>query len=373
MDAKLVLEDGTVFEGDSFGASVEKAGEVVFNTSMTGYQEILTDPSYRGQIVTMTCPLIGNYGINPEDEEAVMPQVEGFVVREASDIVSNFRSRESLQDYLKRHNIPAIEGVDTRFLTKRLREKGAMRGVISTVDMDNDSLRKKALSSPLMEGRDLVSGLGQTERVRKWTQGAVSEFTPKVNPGRKKFNIVAIDYGIKFAILRYLVESGCNVIVAGADAPAEEILSHKPDGIFLSNGPGDPAVLTGAVKTVKTLAYKLPVFGICLGHQIMSLAFGAKTYKLKFGHRGANHPVKDLITDKIEITCQNHGFAVDPDTLAKTELEITHVNLNDRTVEGVRHKKLPVFSVQFHPEASPGPHDSLHLFERFTGLMEKEK
>jgi carbamoyl-phosphate synthase small subunit len=368
--AKLVLEDGTSFSGKSFGARGEKVGEVVFNTSMTGYQEILSDPSYKGQIVTMTYPLIGNYGVNEEDFESHGPQVEGFAVKEASRIVSNFRAKRSVQELLEKHAILGIEDIDTRMLTKHIRSAGAMMGVISTEDLDERSLQEKAASAPKMEGSDFVKDV-TIKGFKEWREGANSPFYHCAYPdSQATYSVVAIDYGIKYNILRLLVCTGCDVTLAGAFVPADEILGRKPDGIFLSNGPGDPAVVRYAIKTVGELIGKRPIFGICLGHQLLAHAFGGKTYKMKFGHHGANQPVMDLATRKVEITCQNHGFAVDPESLDKNELAPSHVNLNDRSNEGLVHKELPVFSVQYHPEASPGPHDAGYLFKRFTDMIE---
>lgn len=353
--AKIVLEDGAVFEGYPFAATGERYGEVVFNTSMAGYQEILTDPSYKGQIVTMTYPLIGNYGINSEDVESRKPFVEGFIVRECSRIASNWRSQRTLNEYLKANGIIGIEGVDTRALTRHIRLQGAMRAVISTEDMDEERLVKKAKSSPGLIGRDLVKEVTSDRIEQRNSEG--------------KYRVVAIDCGVKFNILRELVNNDCRVIVVPAKTEAEEILNMEPDGVLVSNGPGDPAGVSYVVETVRKLIGKLPIFGICLGHQMLGLAFGGKTYKLKFGHHGANHPVKDLKTGKIAITVQNHGFCVDIDSLNKDDIEITHINLNDNTLEGMRHKKFPIFSVQFHPEASPGPHDARYLFKEFVEMM----
>jgi len=359
--ALIALEDGTVFEGISFGASSEREGEVVFNTSMTGYQEILTDPSYKGQIVTMTYPLIGNYGINREDVESKRIQAEGFIVKEASKIYSNFRGEMSLKEYFKKEKIIGIEGIDTRALTKHIRLAGAMKGVISTrKNLDKKRLVKKAKESEGLIGRDMV----------KWVT-CKSKYKWGKSKKNKKFKVAAMDFGIKFNILRILESLGCNVTVVPAKTPTKEILSLKPDGIFLSNGPGDPAGVPYAVQTIRELLGTKPIFGICLGHQLLGLAFGAKTYKLKFGHRGANHPVKDLKSGRIDITSQNHGFCVDMDSLNKDEIELTHINLNDNTLEGMRHKRVPVYSVQYHPEASPGPHDAGHLFDNFIKLMGK--
>lgn len=355
--ASLLLEDGRSFEGISFGADGECFGEIVFNTSMSGYQEILTDPSYAGQIVCMTYPLIGNYGVNTEDVESRRPWVEGFVVKEASRIASNFRSTQSLQDYLKENGIIGIEGIDTRSLVRHIRDKGAMRAVLSTTDHDKDLLLKKVLSSPEMTDRELASEV---------TVDADYEYPAAAE---EKFHIVAYDFGVKTNSLREFAKYGCRVTVVPAATTAEEVLALEPDGIFLSNGPGDPASMTAVVNEVKKLTVsEMPMFGICLGHQLIGEAFGGKTYKLKFGHRGGNQPIKDLTTGKIEITSHNHGFAVDADSLP-ADVEITHINLNDRTVAGLRHRSLPIFSVQYHPESAPGPHDSEYLFERFVSLM----
>ncbi len=356
MRGALALEDGLVFFGESFGAEGEKFGEVVFNTSMTGYQEILTDPSYKGQIVAMTYPLIGNYGVNEEDVESNSPKVEGFVVRELSKTVSNYRAKGSLADYLRKHNIIAIEGVDTRALTKHIRELGAMRAVISTVDLCEESLVEKARNSPQIVGRDLVKDVSCKS----------SYFFEKEG----RYLVVVLDFGVKTNILRMLKHVGFRVLVLPAKTRSKEILNYDPDGIFLSNGPGDPEPVTYAIDTVSDIIGKKPIFGICLGHQILALSYGAKTYKLKFGHRGANQPVMDLSTKKVEITAQNHSFCVDPKTLPEY-VSITHINLNDKTVEGIYSKRDMAFSVQYHPEASPGPHDSYYLFERFFNMVEE--
>jgi carbamoyl-phosphate synthase small subunit len=365
--AKLALEDGTVYTGHAFGAPGETLGEVVFNTSMTGYQEVLTDPSYKGQIVTMTYPLIGNYGTTLEDSESKGLQVAGFIVRELTRTPSNFRSTEGLDSYLKAGNVTGIEGIDTRALVRRLRVRGSMNGILSTVDLEDASLVAKAKAFPGMEGRDLVSEV-VPEAPFEWTKkcGQFAEHVLAERPGEKR--VVALDYGMKWNILRCLTQVGCKVTVVPGTATAEEVLSHNPDGIFLSNGPGDPAAVGYAIKTVQGLIGKKPIFGICLGHQLLGLAFGAKTFKLKFGHRGANQPVLNEQTGRVEITTQNHGFAVDPSTLP-TDVQATHINLNDRTLEGMRHKSQPVFSVQYHPEAAAGPHDSSYLFEQFREMM----
>lgn len=357
--AKIVLEDGTVFSGCSFGACGEKCGEIVFNTSMTGYQEILTDPSYKEQIVTMTYPLIGNYGVNCEDVESRKVFLEGFVVREYSRISSNWRSQKSLDEYLKENNILGIEGVDTRALTRHIRLKGAMKAVISTEGLDEKKLMDKLNFYPGLIGRDLIKDV-TTDKVYSWNE-------------KGNYKVVVIDCGVKFNILRKLEEKGCEVRVVPYYMSSEEILEQRPDGILLSNGPGDPAGINYVVETVRKILGKVPIFGICLGHQILGLAFGGKTYKLKFGHHGGNHPVKDLSTGRIAITAQNHGFCVDIGSLDSNEIEMTHINLNDNTLEGMRHKKIPVFSVQFHPEAGPGPNDTDYLFEEFINLMKNTK
>jgi carbamoyl-phosphate synthase small subunit len=361
MEAILALESGKIFKGKSFGAPGERCGEVVFNTSMCGYQEILTDPSYKGQIVSMTYPLIGNYGINKEDVESRKIFLEGFVVKEYSKIASNWRKEKPLGEYLKENNILGIEGIDTRSLTLHIREAGAMRAVLSTKDSDEKRLVEKARSAQGLVGIDLVKEVtGNRQYI--WNKAT-----------KTLYKVVVLDCGAKYNILRELVKHDCQVIVVPAHASAEEILKLKPHGLLLSNGPGDPAAVKYVIDNTRKLIGKLPIFGICLGHQMLGLALGGKTYKLKFGHHGANHPVKELANGKISITVQNHGFCVDIDSLNKKEIEITHINLNDQTLEGLRHKKLPVFSVQFHPEASAGPHDANYLFAEFIKLMKKNK
>ncbi len=365
--------------GDSFGAEGESTGEVVFTTSMTGYQEILTDPSYCGQIVTMTYPLIGNYGVNPDDLEGQKPHVAGFLVREYFDYHSNFRASESLGAWLKRSNIIAVEGIDTRMLTRIIREVGAMRGIISTTDLDDASLLEKVRKSPTMKGLDLTRRV-TCDGPHEWTEIDRTPFRVPALDGSgseghrangHSYHVVVYDYGVKHNILRRLAAYGCKLTVVPSSCRAEEVLALRPDGIFLSNGPGDPEAVGYAIRTLRQLLGTKPIFGICLGHQLLALALGGKTYKLKFGHRGANHPVKNLLTDRIEITSQNHGFAVDPDSLDPGIVEITHTNLNDGTNEGLRHRTLPIFSVQYHPEASPGPHDSDYLFAHFLALMKE--
>jgi carbamoyl-phosphate synthase small subunit len=365
--AKLALEDGTVYTGRGFGAAGETAGEVVFNTSMTGYQEVLTDPSYKGQIVTMSYPLIGNYGVNADDRESGRPQVEGFVVRELTRVPSNFRSQETLDDYLRRSGILGIEGVDTRALVRRLRVRGAMKGVLSTADLDDASLVHKARTSPGIVGRDLVREVIPS-RSFEWGEGFTNPFVTYLPHRPATHHVVALDFGMKQNILRCLVQVGCRVTVLPGTACAADVLAQNPDGIFLSNGPGDPAPLGYAIDNIAKLAGKKPMFGICLGHQLLGLALGGETFKLKFGHRGANQPVLNRLTNRVEITTQNHGFAVRVDNLPR-DLEPTHINLNDQTLEGMRHRKYPLFSVQYHPEASAGPHDSGYLFEEFRELM----
>jgi len=379
LKALLALEDGRTFPCRSFTGPGETQGEVVFNTSMTGYQEVLTDPSYNGQIVTMTYPLIGNYGTNPDDIESAAIQVAGFIVREYQDFPSNFRSTESLADYLRQGGILGIEDLDTRALTRHIRNAGAMRAFISTEDLDPDSLVKKAGAISSMVGQDLARVV--TTRVPyRWKDGRPSHLPPDVAMDKTvwrhrtdRFAVVAFDFGIKFNILRNLERSGCEILVVPADTSADVIRSLEPDGIFLSNGPGDPEPVTYAINTIRSLLDYRPLFGICLGHQLLGLALGGRTFKLKFGHRGANQPVKQLRTGRVEITSQNHGFAVDTETVADDDVEITHINLNDNTLEGFRHRRLPIQAVQYHPEASPGPHDAEYLFTDFTRMMQEHR
>ena len=374
MEATLFLEDGRVFRGQGHGFEGEAVGEVVFNTSMSGYQEILTDPSYAGQIVTMTYPLIGNTGINPEDIESRRPFLEAFVVRRMTPHPSNWRMSEPLGEYLRRHKIPAISDVDTRALVRHIRTKGAMRAIVSLVDHDTESLRRKVQESPEMVGRDLASVVttGQRYEARGEPMDFV-EFSDLQSDSENTCHVVAYDFGIKTNILRDLAHGGARVTVVPSRTSAADVLDLNPDGIFLSNGPGDPQAVDYAVKNVRELVGKKPVFGICLGHQIMALALGARTFKLKFGHHGGNHPVMNVDSGRVEITAQNHGFAVDPESLNDEEVRITHLNLNDQTVEGFEHRSLPVFSVQYHPEASPGPHDAYYLFQKFFEQMHDAK
>jgi carbamoyl-phosphate synthase small subunit len=372
--AILALEDGTVFEGRSFGAPAERSGEVVFNTAITGYQEIFTDPSYTGQIVVLTNPQIGNYGTNASDNESSKPYIEGLAVREFSGIASNWRSDEEARTFLANANIPVVSDLDTRSLVRHLRSRGVMRGVLSAAPSitarEAQKLVEKARSIPSMAGLDLASRVSTPERY-SWTK-PVESCSPSellAAPAEPRFNVVAYDFGIKQNILRRLVHSGCRVTVVPSLTSAEDVLALKPDGVFLSNGPGDPEPLHAQTDNVRRLIGRIPIFGICLGHQILGLALGGSTYKLKFGHRGANHPVINKVTQRVEITSHNHGFAVDPDSLNPNDIDITHVNLNDQTLEGFRHRREPVFCVQYHPEAAPGPHDSHYLFDDFVKLM----
>jgi carbamoyl-phosphate synthase small subunit len=366
MEAILALEDGRVFRGKSHGAKGERSGEVVFNTSLTGYQEIFTDPSYAGQIVVLTNPQIGNYGTNPDDNEAKKPFIEGLVAREFSPVSSNWRSQQVTDEYLEKFGVPVIADIDTRALVRHLRSKGVMRGVISSVETDADKLVAKARAIPRMDGTDLAKVVTTAQRYA-WATGT------REQEGAGSHHVVAYDFGIKQNILRMLVDEGCRVTVVPAMTSAEDVLALKPDGVFLSNGPGDPEPCNYAYENIRRLMGKTPVFGICLGHQLVGLALGGKTYKLKFGHHGGNHPVKQMETGKIEITAHNHNFAVDPDSLKESEIVKTHVDLNDGTLEGLRHRSLPLFSVQYHPEAAPGPHDSHYLFKDFTRLMTEWK
>ena len=385
MQAILALEDGKVFRGKGYGARLERTGEVVFNTSITGYQEIFTDPSYAGQIVVLTNPEIGNYGTNLDDEESLRPYIEGLVVREFSPYASNYRSEQVTDEYLERHKVPVISDIDTRALVRHLRDRGVMRGVLSTLESDPEKLIAQAKATPSIDGLDLAKEVS-CKTSYQWTKGDVeerlievphetarltvvtSESAAKLKmPERKK--VIAYDYGIKLNILRRLVSSGCDVTVVPAQTLPEDVLGLDPDGIFLSNGPGDPEAVVYAQKAIRKMMGRVPIFGICLGHQLTGLALGGKTYKLKFGHHGGNHPVKQLKTGKIEITAHNHNYAVDPNSLNQSEVELTHVDLNDNTLEGLRHRTMPLFSVQYHPEASPGPHDSHYLFADFVKMM----
>jgi carbamoyl-phosphate synthase small subunit len=379
MDALLALEDGRTFACQSFTGAGEAAGEVVFNTSMTGYQEVLTDPSYSGQMVTMTYPLVGNYGVNLEDVESDRIQVAAFLVKEYQEHPSNFRSTQSLADYLAGQGILGVEGLDTRALTRHIRNGGAMRGVISTVDLDPSALTARAAAIPSMVGRDLARQVS-TQRPYRWVDGRPAMLDDDDRLDRtvwqrrdRRPSVVAIDFGLKYNIARCLHQVGFEVVVVPAATDAADIMAMAPDGLFLSNGPGDPEPVTYGIDTVAQLLGRLPIFGICLGNQILGLALGGRTFKLKFGHRGANQPVKNLITGKVEITSQNHGFAVDMKSLAGEAVEVTHINLNDNTVEGIRHRRLPAFSVQYHPEASPGPHDAAYLFDQFRAMMKNAR
>jgi carbamoyl-phosphate synthase small subunit len=369
--ALLVFEDGQVHEGLAFGAKGEAYGEVVFNTAMSGYQEILTDPSYHGQIVLMTYPLIGNYGANDVDFESQKVFTPGFIVREISQVTSNFRASSSLDEYMKKHNVVGISDVDTRAIVLELRVKGALRAVISTTDLDPKSLLAKVKASPKTDGRDIVKDVTR-KSVDRWTEGYGVFMPATAQLDRPRYKVVAYDFGIKHNILRSLVHSGFDVTVVPAQTKAKDVLAMNPDGVFLSNGPGDPEPVSYAIEAIKTfLAERTPFFGICLGHQLTALALGAKTYKMKFGHHGANHPVMDLATRKIEITSQNHSFAVDMDSLDPKKARVSHKNLNDGTVEGLELLQCPAFTVQYHPEAAPGPRESQYLFDRFRTLIEK--
>lgn len=403
--ATLALEDGRVFNGRAAGARTRRGGEVVFNTSLTGYQEVFTDPSYAGQIVCLTYPHIGNVGANPEDQESTKPYIEALIVRDFSPLASNWRSSESAQQYLERHRVPVIWDIDTRALVRHLRQVGALRGIVSTDGTAADQLIAEARALPTMAGQELASRV-TSPKIYGWAQGSIDLAEPlatsavagaaarptaasgpsgslkldfnkagKIAPAEEKrrYRVVAYDFGIKQNILRLLVDHGCDVTVVPAQTGAEDVLAMKPNGIFLSNGPGDPEPIDYAVKNIRKLAGRVPIFGICLGHQLCGLALGGKTFKLKFGHHGSNHPVKNLVTQKVEITSQNHGFCVDPESLPSSEVEITHMNLNDGTNEGMRHRSLPLFSVQYHPEASPGPHDARYLFDDFIAMMGETK
>jgi carbamoyl-phosphate synthase small subunit len=381
MQAILALEDGRIFRGHGYGAPGECQGEVVFNTSLTGYQEIATDPSYAGQIVVLTNPQIGNYGTNQADNESAKPYIEGLIVREFSPISSNWRSEQVTDEYMERYKVPVLAEIDTRALVRHLRTHGVMRGVISTIETDTDKLVAKARSLRKMDGTDLArvvstKSIYTFDKDDSLNQTGDSYLAPgfiQKEEARKNLHVVAYDVGIKHNILRMLVREGCRVTVVPAETKAEDVLEMKPDGVFLSNGPGDPEPVDYAVKAIKQMLGRVPVFGICLGHQLTGLALGGKTYKLKFGHHGGNHPVKNNVTGKVEITAHNHNFAVDPDSINLSEVELTHVDLNDNTLEGLRHKTLPLFSVQYHPEAAPGPHDSNYLFRDFRNLMEEWK
>ncbi len=361
--ALLALEDGTVFRGQAFGAPGEISGEVIFNTSMTGYQEIVSDPSYRGQIVVMTYPLIGNYGVNAADLESLKPQAEGFVVRSLSPMASSWRKEKTLEEWLTAHGTVAVQGIDTRALTCLLREKGALKGVISTTDGDARRLVEKAKKSTGLVGRDLVSEV-TCGKIHPW---------PEAPSVARPFRVAAVDCGMKTHIPRMLTQAGCQVTIVPSTVRYEELMELKPDGLFISNGPGDPEAAVSLISVAQKCVGKMPIFGICLGHQILGLALGGKTYKLKFGHHGGNHPVMNLDTGKVEITAQNHGFAVDPTSIPGSDVRMTHLNLNDKTCEGMRHTKAPLFSVQYHPEASPGPHDSQYLFDQFVTMMKTQR
>ncbi|BCL61899.1 carbamoyl-phosphate synthase small chain [Desulfomarina profundi] len=373
MKALIALEDGTIFEGRSFTGHGEAVGEIVFNTSLSGYQEILTDPSYTGQIVTMTYPLIGNYGINPEDMESAAIHPMAFLIKEYNGFPSNYRSTMSLADFLQDYNTLGVEGFDTRALVRHIRSKGAMKGIVSTKDLDRNSLVERARSWTGLVGRNMVKRVTCDEPYGWASNRPVpgTDFSTARTKNPNPLRIVAFDFGIKFNQLRLLTEKGCQVQVVPATTTADTVLAMNPDGIFLSNGPGDPEGVEGVVETIRSLLGKKPIFGICLGHQILGLAYGGSTYKLKFGHRGGNQPVKDLETGHVEITSQNHGFCVDPESLDREKVEVTHINLNDNSVEGMRHRKFPAFSVQYHPEHAPGPHDAVYLFDRFIEMVRK--
>jgi carbamoyl-phosphate synthase small subunit len=375
MQAILALEDGRIFRGEGYGAKGECYGEVVFNTSLTGYQEIFTDPSYAGQIVILTNPQVGNYGTNLADNEANKPYIEGLVTREFSPISSNWRSQQVADEYLERFQVPVISEIDTRALVRHLRTHGVMRGVVSSIETNTDALVAKARAIRKMDGTDLAKVVSTKARY-EWEEDSADPLRheePRVIEPRPTLHVVAYDYGIKKNILRMLSQEGCRVTVVPAETPAEDVLAMQPDGVFLSNGPGDPEPVTYAQDNIRRLAGRTPIFGICLGHQLIGLALGGKTYKLKFGHHGGNHPVKQMDSGKVEITCHNHNFAVDPDSINTSEVDLTHIDLNDNTLEGLRHKSMPLFSVQYHPEASPGPHDSNYLFKDFRKMMEEWK
>src|SRR6201993_356523 len=379
MQAILALEDGRIFRGEGYGAKGECYGEVVFNTSLTGYQEIFTDPSYAGQIVVLTNPEIGNYGTNNSDDEANKPYIEGLVTREFSPVSSNWRSQQVADEYLERFQVPVISEIDTRALVRHLRTNGVMRGVISSIETNADALVEKARGIRKMDGTDLAKVVSTKARYEWESEGPdplsqpviAEESEPQIE--KRDLHVVAYDFGIKKNILRMLSKEGCRVTVVPAETSAEDVLSLNPDGVFLSNGPGDPEPVTYAQENIRKLVGRTPVFGICLGHQLIGLALGGKTYKLKFGHHGGNHPVKQMESGKVEITAHNPNFAVDPDSLKTSDVDLTHIDLNDNTLEGLRHKSLPLFSVQYHPEASPGPHDSNYLFRDFRKMMEEWK